>query len=177
MRASMTKSGGFHGNFCCVTGGVIAQLRQRGITLPLGLYRVDSLMGALLSFGLHPENNDWNARRILVHPTATWQTEPKYWWNPTHLKAKLKRMFRQSRGLLENEAVKNHFLVQKLSPEQLPATAYALVSGWAVRCPTQVNTLCWRNPLAKRALNHFKQDQPPVFDIAAPTLVLTVGAE
>ena len=175
IRASMAQHGGFHGNFCCITGGVAEQLRQRRIALPLGLYRVDSLMGALLSFGLRPENNDWNRHRILVHPTASWQTDPKYWWRPADLKAKIKRVFRQSRGVLENEAVKNHFLARKLSPEQLPTTATALVLDWAERCPTQIDELCRRNPLAKRALSQIKQAPPPVFDNAAPALVLTVG--
>ena len=176
IRASMAQHGGFHGNFCCITGNVIGQLRQRRIALPLGLYRVDSLMGALLSFGLHPENNDWNRHRILVHPTATWQTDPKYWWRPADLKAKLKRVFRQSRGMLENEAVKDHFLICKLRPEQLPATVTALVLGWVERCPTQINDLCRRSPLAKRALSQIKKAPLPVFDNAAPTLVLTVGS-
>ena len=175
IRASMAQHGGFHGNFCCVTGSVIEQLRQRHIALPLGLYRVDSLMGALLSFGLDPVNNNWDRHRILVHPTATWQTDPKYWWRPADLKAKLKRVFRQSRGMLENEAVKHHFLIRKLSPEQLPATATALVLDWANRCPTQIKALCRRNLLAKRALNQIEQTPLPVFDNAAPTLVLTVG--
>lgn len=173
VREKMMQHGGFHGNFCCVTGHVIAQLRQRRIALPLGLYRVDSLMGALLSFGLHPQNNDWNHRRILVHPIATWQTDPKHWWRLADVKAKLKRVFRQSRGVLENEAVKHHFLTCKSSPEQLPHTAAALVLGWADACPAQLNTLCRRNPLTKRAFSQIKKTLPPMFDTEAPTLVLT----
>lgn len=175
IRASMAEHGGFHGNFCCITGKVIAQLRQRRIALPLGLYRVDSLMGALLCFGLDPVNNEWDRHRILVHPTATWQTDPKYWWHPADVKATLKRVFRQSRGTLENEAVKHHFLVRKLSPEQLPATAPALVLGWAECCPTQVNALYWRNPLVIRALNQFRQTPQRMPESAVPEFVLSTG--
>jgi hypothetical protein len=152
IRASMAQHGGFHGNFCCITGSVIGQLRQRHITLPLGLYRVDSLMGALLSFGLRPENNDWDRHRILVHPTATWQTDPKHWWRPADLKAKLKRVFRQSRGMLENEAVKHHFLIKKLSPEQLPHTAAALVASWFSDSPLANNITVKHRLMARFAV-------------------------
>lgn len=175
LRASMVQHGGFHGNFCCVTRQVIEQLRDRHIELPFGLYRVDGLIGALLSFGLDPINNEWNPHRVLVHPTASWQTNVKHWWRFNDLKDALKRMFRQTRGLLENKAVTHHFLVRKLSPEQLPASASSLVLGWAERCPVQVNALCQHNLLAKQALHQFRHAQPLAPDKAAPTLVLSTA--
>ena len=170
IRKSMTLHGGFHGNFCCVTGAVIEQIRYRRISLPFGLYRVDSLMGALLSFGLHPEKIEWYPRHIYVHPTATWQTDAKHWWRLKDLKDYIKRVLRQSRGTLENKAVTHHFVACKRTPELLPATAASLVLSWATACPAQIKALCKRRPLVKRALAQIQQ--PPPFLAAQVEAVL-----
>jgi hypothetical protein len=152
MRQQMLREGGFHGNFCCIKGTVIQELRTRGITLPFGLYRVDSLMGALLSFGLQPEQGVWEPRRIFVEPEATWLTDAKHWWRLADIRAKIKQVFRQSRGMLENAAVKDHFVGRKQSPETLAPTAAALVLDWAARCPQQLSRILARHPLARREL-------------------------
>lgn len=171
MRRQMMESGGFHGNFCCIKGAVIEQLRRRAIRLPLGLYRVDSLMGAFLSFGLQPELGVWDHRRILIHPQATWQTDPKRWWRWTDLRAKVKQLFRQSRGVLENAAVKHHFVARKQSPERLLPTAAALVLDWATRCPSQLKALLWHNPLARRELAEIRRSRSGAAADQAPVLV------
>lgn len=156
LRAYMLKHGGFHGNFCCIKGSVISQMKQRRIALPFGLYRVDSLMGALLSFGLHPELNEWNPKRIFVHPNASWQTEPKHWWRFSDARAKLKQVLRQSRGALENLAVKDHFVGRRQLPETLPSTASELVLEWVDRHSGQVRAMALRNPFVLGALAHSK---------------------
>jgi hypothetical protein len=152
MHRQMLREGGFHGNFCCIKGAVIRELRTRGIALPFGLYRVDSLMGALLSFGLQPEQGVWEPGRIAVEPKATWLTDAKRWWRLADVRAKIKQVFRQSRGMLENAAVQDHFVGRKQSPETLPPTAAALVSDWAARCPKQLDRILARYPLARREL-------------------------
>lgn len=157
IRAEMALEGGFHGNFCCIKASAIEQLRQREIVLPFGLYRVDSLMGALLNFGLDPARNDWVASRIFVHPNASWQTDPKSWWRTGHIRAQIKRAFRQSRGVLENLAIRDHLHVRKQAPESLPATATELVIDWIRRCPAQASAALWHNPLARRALAEIRQ--------------------
>jgi len=157
LRAQMSLEGGFHGNFCCIKACAIEQMRQRRIVLPFGLYRVDSLMGALLNFGLDPARNDWVTARIFVHPQASWQTDPKHWWQTGHLRAHIKRVFRQSRGVLENLALRDHLHVREQSPESLPATASELVIDWVRRCPAQARAALWYNPLARRALADLRQ--------------------
>lgn len=169
-REKMAEQGGFHGNFCCITGPTIAQLRQRHIALPLGLYRVDSLMGALLSFNLNPANNDWNHRRILVHPTASWQTEAKHWWRPADLKARFKRTLRQAKGLLENEAVKQFLEREQLPPETLPTTASALVNQWLQHHPVQARRFMRQHPLTFFALKDISKPIDWSDATRAPTL-------
>lgn len=171
MRAQMSHEGGFHGNFCCIKACAIAQLRQRRIVLPFGLYRVDSLMGALLNFGLDPARNDWVTSRIFVHPDASWQTDPKHWWRTAHIQAQVKRIFRQSRGVLENLALRDHLHVRKQAPESLPATASELVIDWIRRCPAQASDALWHNPLARRALADIRQSTVSVTDNSPPNLM------
>ena len=175
LRASMLSHGGFHGNFCCIRADAMQQIRARGIALPYGLYRVDSLMGALLSYGLHPEHGDWNHRRILVQPDASWQTDVKRWWHPSDVKAQLLRILRQSRGVLENEAVKDLFVARKLGAEQLPATAAELVLNWVERCPDQWQRIAWRHPLARRMLKEIRASAGQTADAQTPTLVAQRG--
>ena len=171
MRSTMARSGGFHGNFCCIKGSVIEQLRQRNIALPFGLYRVDALMGTLLSFGLYPERRDWNQRRIFVHTEASWQAKPKHWWRLADLMATIKRTVRQSRGILENEAVKSHFVQQHRTAESLPATAAELVLNWTECYPDQASRTFWHHPLTRRGLTEIKLSIGRMADGLPPTLV------
>jgi hypothetical protein len=176
LREEMLKHGGYHGNFCCIKGDVIQQIRERHILLPFGLYRVDSIVGALLSFGLRPELGDWNHRRIFVHPEASWQTDPKHWWRWSDAWAHVKRTLRQSRGLMENAAVKDHFVNRKMLPEQLPTTAAELVVDWAARCPDQLQKVAKGSLLAKRALREIGSSLGETADTQAPVLIGTYGA-
>jgi hypothetical protein len=148
---------GFHGNFCCLTDAAIEKIRLQHICLPFGLYRVDSLMGAMLSVGFDPARNAWVGSRIYVHPAASWQTDSKHWWRISDIRAQIKRTFRQSRGVLENLAARDHLVVRKQPPEMMPATATELILEWVQRCPEQANKVLRYNPLARRALADIKQ--------------------
>jgi hypothetical protein len=171
LRNQMSPHGGFHGNFCCIKGLAVEQLKKRGISLPIGLYRVDSLMGALLSLGLDSIHNNWDANRIFVHPQASWQTDPKRWWHLDDIRAQIKRVLRQSRGELENLAVRDHLRVRKQAAELLPDTASELVLEWAQRCPTEVNPILRRSPFARREFARLGRANIGRADQAAPILV------
>lgn len=162
---------GFHGNFCCLKKTAIEELRRRNICLPFGLYRVDSLMGALLSLGFDPADKAWKGSRIFVHPKASWQTDPKRWWQVSDIRAQIRRVFRQSRGVLENLAARDHLLVRKQPPEMMPATASELILDWVLRCPAQANKVLRHNPMAQRALADIKQSTGTVADNTPPMLM------
>ncbi|MDO9504989.1 hypothetical protein [Hydrogenophaga sp.] len=130
LRREMLTYGGFHGNLCCVRGSVIAEMRKRNIRIPLGLYRVDSLMGAILTFGLNPLDNAWEPSRIVVVETSSWDLDMKSPWRWDDWVGKGKQLERQFRGEMENAAVKFLFTVLKHQPEGLPADVRALVEGW-----------------------------------------------
>jgi hypothetical protein len=130
LAASMKKNGGFHGNLCCIGGATLSELKLRGIRIPLGLYRTDALMGALLSFALDPSRHEWDHSRIAVVGEATWDVDPKHWWSIKDIRSQLARLFRQHRGALENEAVKYLLAIRREPPETLPGNAKALLLKW-----------------------------------------------
>lgn len=156
LHTSPTPENGFHGNFCCIKGTALEQIRRRKIFLPFGLYRVDSLMGALLTLGLDPVSNVWVGSRIHVHPEASWQTDTRRWWRMSDLRAQVKRIFRQSRGVLENLAIRDHLRTRKQPPELMLPTASEVILDWIQRCPAQANSVLRYNPLARRALAEIK---------------------
>lgn len=175
MRSDIAAKGGFHGNFCCMKGNIIEQLRKRNIALPMGLYRVDALMGALLMLGLDPVGNTWKASRIFVHPKELWQTDPKHWWRLDDLRSQIKRIFRQSRGDLENLALRDHLRIRKLQPELLPSTAIDLIIDWVQRCPEEVSALIRWNPLARRVLAEIRRTPSNTKKNLTPKLMGSIG--
>ena len=155
----MLGEGGFHGNFCCVRGSAIAEIRQRNFRIPLGLYRTDSLLGAVLTFGFDPAKNTWNPRRIHVHPQATWITPPKHWWRYQEWMAFTKRRIRQAKGILENAAIRDHLAGRKQPPETLQKTATELVNEWMKRCPREAQATISHNPLTRLVLSSYTRSE------------------
>jgi hypothetical protein len=171
LRQDMLRHSGFHGNFCCIKGEVIAQLRAQPFRLPLGLYRGDSLLGAMLRFGLRPESEAWNPQRIHVHGDASWQTDAKRWWSLADLLGQFRRLRRQARGRLENEAVKHHFLSLRHAPSTLPATADDLVRQWLAARPQDVRALRRRNPFVRQEIARLARSANAVAHPHAPQLL------
>ena len=108
LRANVLKNGGIHGNLCCIKGSFMARIKQRGIRLPVGLYRTDSMMGAMMTYD-GPATHDWNDARLLVHSDATWDMDDLVWWRPSSTFIYWSRRLRQARGDLEMEAFKDFF--------------------------------------------------------------------
>lgn len=159
LRRQMLIQGGFHGNLCCVKGDVIAELCRRNIRIPLGLYRVDSFLGGILSFGLNPRHNLWDSARIVVDGEASWDVDAKQWWRWTDLKAKLSQVERQLRGKMENEAVKFFFTVLNFQPEQLPMNCRDLIHAWKQADAQGFRRFVLCHPLAAFACRrHFRRD-------------------
>jgi len=157
LRQELLVQGGMHGNFCCIRDSAMLALRQRGIRLPLDLYRTDSTMGAILSFGLDPAQNEWNPLKyIAVAPEATWLNEGKKWWRRADLQASYKRLNWQAQGRLENSAVRCHLAVRQLAPEALPETIAALVIDWVARCPEEAASLLRSNRRVGSALDRLR---------------------
>lgn len=133
---TMQMEGGFHGNLCAIRSTAMAEMRKRNIRIPIGMYRVDAIMGAFLSFGLKNSDRIWEPKRYI--PTtfqATWNSKSKKWYKPSDLIAWYRRSLRQSRGKIENAAVKHHLTVEKTALEELPVHIGQLFQNWKTACP------------------------------------------
>lgn len=160
IRKAMTTEGGIHGNYCCVTRETLLELRRRQFRFPIGLYRADALLGAMLAFRLDPALHKWDLRNaIRVEPAATWATEPKRWWRLADIRATLRRRDRQAQGELENLAIIDHMSVRKQRPEDLPRTAMQLVLDWAERCPDAARMACAKDQRVARAFEQFRKSR------------------
>ena len=127
-RARLLADGGLHGNLYALSPDAMRLLRARDFRLPLGLYRNDSLIGAVACFAGDPAHQRWDPTRIAVVADATWTNDQLPTISVARLRAYLKRRMRQAQGLLENAAVRRHLAVEQRPPEQLPRTVEALVA-------------------------------------------------
>jgi hypothetical protein len=150
MRTRMKNSGGFHGNLCAVTGPVLHNLRVRGFRFPLGLYRVDSLLGAVLCFNFDPAHHEWNSERIRVCFDASWDYDaPRLSIGSIHQYAR--RKLRQEQGYFENKAVRSHLAQHRFPPETLPPFSAEMVANWVKKNPHDAKKML-HNPIARVAL-------------------------
>lgn len=151
LRDQMLRIGGFHGNMHAIAAHAMAQLRALDFRLPLGLYRTDSLIGAVLMFGLDPAANAWEPRRIVVNPKATWDVPGQADLNIKNITGQFKRRFRQAQGDLENRAAREHLAVRSLPIHLMPKTVRELVLSWIEAHPDQARQLYIKNPLRLHA--------------------------
>lgn len=156
---AMQTSGGLHGNLFVLSRPAMDEIRQREFRLPMGLYRVDSLLGAVLNFNFDPARYPWTPSRIVVAPEASWSFTPLSIWKLGDLQTHLKRVWRQTTGVLENMAVKDHLVRQRRPAEHLPATARELVLNWwhGGHGPSLLQRL--RNPVWNLAIRKFKENR------------------
>lgn len=143
-REYMIRHGGIQGNMHALRGEVMTEIRERGVRLPLGLYRTDSLVGALVLLKLTPESAKWEPRRMVVAADATWDIPDQSAITFRNVKAQFKRILRQAQGELENRALREHMTVRRLPAQQLPETAAELVNHWITVQPEQAKALLKR---------------------------------
>lgn len=129
--ATMKADGGFHGNLCAITANALAQMRKAGIRIPIGMYRVDALMGAFLSFGLANTNRRWSPKEhVPVTLDATWHCRSKKWYSLQDINAWLSRRERQIRGKVENAAIKQLLVHEGIRLEDIPRDVAQLSRNW-----------------------------------------------
>jgi hypothetical protein len=156
-------------------GSTMVQLRSMGFRLPLGIYRTDPLLIAVICFGLDPSRNDWDVSRILVHPQATWRFRPLNWWSPRDLRTHLNRVIRQAQGALENLAIREHFAVQKNLPQSLPETTSQLVEDWIKRFPEIARRTFVRHPLCLLAARNLRRPRDWSKAKTSPQLIAEIS--
>jgi hypothetical protein len=176
LRASLLADGGIHGNLYALRGSTMKALREAGFRLPLGIYRTDPLIGAVLMYRLDPANNKWDSKRVLVQDGATWHVDPVVWWHRKHLVANIKRKIRQSQGTLENLAAREHLTLKRLAPAALPETVNEFVANWLSADTGRASKLFLRQPLAYYAARQLEKPRDWRNTDKAPERLAATGA-
>ncbi len=158
LRGQMLREGGLHGNLYALPERTMEQFRLRDFRLPLGIYRNDSLIASVLCFGLDPATHQWDIKRILVVPDATWWLRPTSTFSAMDLLTHLRRTLRQAQGRLENLAIKAHLAKRRDAPELIPRTVAELIDVWAETEPQEFKQTLRRHPSSFHAL--YKMRQP-----------------
>lgn len=167
IRETMKNDGGFHGNFCAISAAALARIREHNAKLPLGMYRVDALMGAFLAFGLSDKERRWQPK--IYTPTtfdATWMCTEKLWYSPKDIASWYRRRERQLRGQIENSAIKALLTEDMTSFADLPKNIAALFETWKDRQPKE-----FQRRRYQKAKNYFLSYTPPLKTDLAPKLV------
>jgi hypothetical protein len=143
----LIRAGGGHGTLNALPGSVCLRLREINFHLPLGLYRVDGLLFAVLAFNLDPARNSWDLSRLLIEPLATWSFRPLSFWQWSDMRAYVKRRLRQSQGVLESRAFRQHLAIERKPVADLPQSASQLVNSWLAESAPRAFSTFLRNPL------------------------------
>ena len=172
IREEMLSDGGLHGNLFALRSQTIEELRQTRFELALGLYSFDTVLGAILAYGLDPQTKQWDAKgRIIVAPDVTWTTEEKRWWRPADVKTQLKRYINIAQRVLEREATKYYLQKRKLPIGSFPKRVDDYVLTWMSECPEQARKALWRSPLSRVALRRITRPADWSMAVLAPELV------
>lgn len=136
MASAMQREGGFHGNLLALRATAMARLKADGFKLPVGMYRVDSTLGAVLAFNFDPSAFSWDPMRyVAVDARATWDIDLSPWWLPSTLRAHLLRRVRQAQGQVENWAVRHWLALERRKPSELQTDVHELIIAWRARDP------------------------------------------
>lgn len=171
--ATMKADGGFHGNLCAITVNALAQMRRNGIRIPIGMYRVDALMGAFLSFGLANTSRTWSPKEhVPVTFDATWHCRIKKWYSLQDINAWIKRRERQIRGKVENAAIKQLLVHEGIRLEDIPGDVAQLSRNWV-----NSKQFSQRDKKFRAAIHHLTSYTPPRPDNLKPIKIYDSSAE
>ena len=149
VQAVLHEDGGLHGNLFAINHATMQALRSRRIRLPLGLYGFDTVLGGILGYGLDPRGNAWDMRnRVATRPGIYWHVREKQWWNVVDVKTQFKRIINNALRVLVRKATIEYLSVQRMPPEQLPATIEAYILEWAQAHPEQLRRTLLGSPLS-----------------------------
>jgi hypothetical protein len=176
LRHTLLTAGGMTGALFAVRGATIERMRQRGFRLPRGMYRTDGTMAAAFYFNLDPAAHEWDLKRIVVCPDATFEIRTKSVFRPKDVKEQFDRKVRLAWGAFITRAVRTHLAVRKRSPEELAPTAVELVLGWVKEFPVQALLLAARRPLVALALARALRGRNRSDHAVPPQLLVRVAA-
>lgn len=150
LRDPLLKTGGPHANVHAIGAAGMASLRHQGFRLPLGLYRTDSLIGAVLAFGLDSG---------LQQPRPAPAAEP----------VRMVRSRSRPRDAGGEAAAAN--MRRAARPAAAPQAARQLIHDWLVEHPRQARPLFFKQPRSLGAARKLKAENDWAALWTAPELV------
>lgn len=121
-------SGGVNGNLYVMRRAFVDRLVAAGFRIPLGLYRTDSLLGSMAAHDLDPLSVPWDRNRVPAVAQARYSHRPLSPWRPQDLRRQYRRELNQTRGIIENLAIRD--CIRSRGYGGLPSHAATLVAGW-----------------------------------------------
>lgn len=165
LRESMLKHGGIHGNLCVFTDSVKNNICEHSFFIPIGLYRTDSLIAAVVNFNFAPKYNEWDNKKVRVISNLTWNIEPNNYFSFNFFSVHYKRLKRQIQGQFENQAIRNLLAVQKIDIGDLPEDVETLLGGYLKDKPRNFMDKFFsplkqsvRSDIEKRVLNYNRRE-------------------
>lgn len=138
LRKIMLEQGGIHGNLFALSALAIDKLVDKGFRVPLGIYRTDPLIGAVISFNFSPADYAFDQKRVHVLGDVSWDLDTHSVFSVSDVKKQLMRMMRQGKGEIENRAVRNKLRDQKIEVGKLPDVAYTLCKEYLNQHPVSL---------------------------------------
>jgi hypothetical protein len=173
----MKADGGIHGNLFGLSKEAVVRIRSERFRLPVGIYRVDAMIGAAIFKEFKASGSRWDSSRVAVLPEVTWWFDTLKWWRPDDIRTHLRRMSRQYQGRLENLAFRDFFIRRQLPLGRLPRTALELIEDWIIQAPAEAKATLGRFSPRAYALKRLREardwscvDAPPLllFDSSRP---------
>lgn len=164
------RNGAVYGQCFVLKGEFVSRLRSKKFKLPIGLYRGDGLIGSMVAHNLDAVNNEWSNSRSIVAQNSKYTIETLSIFSFRALVKQFRRMIRQSRGTLENWAIKT--IIYKENYSSLPEYADDMlrqqdINGWPATPKRQL-------PFRWLALYQFRQPKSkPTTPMLEPKLVFT----
>jgi hypothetical protein len=119
------KGGVVNGQLYALRVSFMDRLIAKGLRLPLGLYRGDSLLGSMGSHDLDPIATKWDNARIAGLGAAPFEIAPLSLFKWSDIRRQFNREIRQALGRFENEAIKS--IIYARGYAALPGDAVSLV--------------------------------------------------
>lgn len=183
MRARMVVEPQIHGSLYALRGDTARALRLAAFRMPLGMYRVDSLLSSVVALNLAPASSPWSYDRIAMAEDATWSLRSDRLASRRGFRTHVKRFVRQALGVLEAQAFKEFLVVRQAPLASLPPTDLELVTDWMKRRPARAVATIVRHPLALLELARLSRsdwtsrDAPPQLSASIEGRALPVSAE
>jgi hypothetical protein len=124
----LESGGNLQGQLHALRPGFVDRMVSQGISLPIGLYRGDGLLGSMAAHDLDAIGTQWDTRRVVGVAEATFEIPSLSLFVPRDLRRQFWRKVRQMRGHLENAAIKT--VIYRRGFTALPAYADEMISSY-----------------------------------------------